>query len=332
LERLILDDLGLPEVISPKTGRRTFDKDAMKWYETLMEEMGSPLAQQILTFRGWQKSVSSNYESYLSHLSPDGQLRPNYLMHGTVTGRLSCREPNLQQIPKSGSKPWNGSMKACFIPRPGYQLVSFDYSQLELRLACVYAQEPELMKAFNEGINIFDVISEALGLPYDKSKMFVYMTQYGAGIRKVASALGIDPGYAESIRGNFYATYPRFKAASDKAAYFVENYGKIRLWSGRSRHFLYPDDDAFKAFNSLNQGGGADIVERSMVGLADDGFNDGETSRILLQIHDEAVVEIRQDKVKEYSAAIADSMAKVNFHPRLSSVKFAVNAKPWGSK
>jgi DNA polymerase I-like protein with 3'-5' exonuclease and polymerase domains len=69
-----------------------------------------------------------------------------------------------------------------------------------------------------------------------------------------------------------------------------------------------------------------------MVRLSDDGFNDGEECRILLQIHDEAVVEIREDKVKEYSAAIADSMANVNFHPRLSGVKFAADAKQWGMK
>jgi len=342
LERLILDDLGLPEVISPKTGRRTFDKDAMKWYETLMEEMGSPLAQQILTFRGWQKSVSSNYESYLKHLSPDGQLRPNYLMHGTITGRLSCREPNLQQIPKTGTKPWNGQMKACFVPRPGYALVSVDYSQLELRLATVYAQEPELVATFNEGRDIFTEMSVGIfgesttdderKVKRDKTKTFVYSTQYGAGLKRISSVFGISPTEANSIRQRYYETYPRFRAASDKAAHFVQSYSKIRLWSGRYRHFLYPEEEAHKAFNSLCQGGGADIVERAMVRLSDDGFNDGEECRILLQIHDEAVVEIRQDKVKEYSTAIADSMANVNFHPRLSSVKFAADAKPWGSK
>jgi DNA polymerase-1 len=332
LERLILDDLGLPEVISPKTGRRTFDKDAMKWYETLMEEMGSPLAQQILTFRGWQKSCSSNYESYLSHLSPDGQLRPNYLMHGTITGRLSCREPNLQQIPKLGTKPWNGQMKACFVSRPGYALISVDYSQLELRLATVYAQEPELVTTFNEGRDIFTEMSEQLGMNRNDTKTFVYSTQYGAGLKRISTVFGISPTEAASIRQRYYETYPLFRAASDKAAHFVTDYSKIRLWSGRYRHFLYPEEDSHKAFNSLCQGGGADIVERAMVRLSDDGFNDGEECRILLQIHDEAVVEIRQDKVKEYSAAIADSMANVNFHPRLSSVKFAADAKPWGSK
>jgi len=332
LERLILDDLGLPEVISPKTGRRTFDKDAMKWYETLMEELGSPLAQQILTFRGWQKSCSSNYESYLSHLSPDGQLRPNYLMHGTITGRLSCREPNLQQIPKSGTKPWNGAMKACFVPRPGYALISIDYSQLELRLATVYAQEPELVRTFQDNRDIFSEMSASLGMSRNDTKTFVYSTQYGAGLKRISNVFGITPTEANAIRQRYYETYPRFRAASDKAARFVQDYGKLRLWSGRYRHFLYPEEESRKAFNSLCQGGGADIVERAMVRLSDDGFNDGEECRILLQIHDEAVVEIREDKVDEHAPAIADSMANVNFHPRLSSVKFAADFKPWGSK
>jgi DNA polymerase-1 len=253
-------------------------------------------------------------------------------MHGTITGRLSCREPNLQQIPKSGTKPWNGAMKACFVPRPGYALVSVDYSQLELRLATVYAQEPELVATFNEGRDIFTEMSEQLGMNRNDTKTFVYSTQYGAGLKRISNVFGISPTEANAIRQRYYETYPLFRAASDKAARFVTDYSKIRLWSGRYRHFLYPEEESHKAFNSLCQGGGADIVERAMVRLSDDGFNDGEECRILLQIHDEAVVEIRQDKVKEYSAAIADSMANVNFHPRLSSVKFAADAKPWGSK
>lgn len=334
LAQILNTDLGIPPCISPKTGRPTFDKEAMKtWYEPILEGMkGNKTATLILEYRGWQKSVTSNYESYLKHLSPDGRLRPNYLMHGTITGRLSCREPNLQQIPKAGDKPWNGKMKACFIPAPGYKLVSVDYSQLELRLATAVSQEPELIKVFQENRDIFTEMSQALGMSRNDTKTFVYSTQYGAGLRRISNVFGVTSQEASQMRERYYKAYPLFRRASSKAQMAVERSGRLRLWSGRYRHFLSPNSEGHKAFNSYCQGGGADIVERSMVRLKRDGIVDSENCRLLLQIHDEVVAEVREDKVEEYKKAISDSMANVDFDPMLKRVKFAAEAKMWGEK
>jgi DNA polymerase-1 len=330
LAQLLLVDLGLPEYISPKTGRRSFDKEAMAWYEELLSVMDNPLAQQVLQYRGWQKSVTSNYESYLTHLSADGRLRPSYLMHGTITGRLSCREPNLQQIPKRGDKPWNGKMKQCFVARPGYVLISIDYSQLELRLATAYAQEPALLDTFAEGRDIFSEMSAQLGMSRNDTKTFVYSTQYGAGNKRISNVFRVSKQEAQAMRDRYYDAYPRFRAASDQAKHRVEQTGRLPLWTGRNRHFLYPESEGHKAFNSLCQGGGADIVERAMLRLDDEGFNDGDDCRLLLQIHDEVVCEVREELADEYAQEIAASMARVNFHPRLETVKFAATAKAWG--
>lgn len=329
---LFFDQLGLPEYISQKTGRRSFDKDAMKWYEELLSMMNNPTAQKILEYRGWQKSVSSNYEAYLELLSPDGRLRPNYLQHGTITGRLSCRNPNLQQIPKAGDKPWNGLMKKCFVPEKGYVLISVDYSQLELRLANVYAQEPTLNLAFAEGRDVFEEMRKELGMSRNDTKTFVYSTQYGGGERRISNVFRVDRMRAREMRNHYYETYPRFKKVSDSAAKDVVDNAKIRLWSGRYRHFLYPEDESHKAFNSVCQGGAADIVERAMLRLDQAGFNSSDDCRLLLQIHDEVVCEVREDKAEEYKREIAASMAAVDFHPRLTTVKFAAEAKMWGEK
>lgn len=332
LKVLLNNQLGLPVYMSPKTGKPSYDKDAMAWYEDLLSVMGDTRAQRILEYRGWQKSVSSNYESYLKHLSPDGRLRPNYLMHGTVTGRLSCREPNLQQIPKAGNKPWNGKMKQCFVPRPGYVLISVDYSQLELRLATVYAQEESLVRTFQENRDIFTEMSSQLGMTRNDTKTLVYSIQYGAGLKRISNAFQVTPAKAKALRDNYSATYPKFQAASDRASEIVRNYGQIILWSGRRRHFLYPKDDDYMAFNSICQGGAADIVERSMLRLDDEGLNDGDNCRILLQIHDEIVAEVREDLEDEYRTLIAESMGRVDFVPRLSTVKFKAEPKRWGEK
>jgi DNA polymerase-1 len=332
LKVLLNDKLGLPPYISAKTGNPSFDKEAMKWYEDILSMTNNTTGRLILEYRGWQKSVSSNYKSYLTHLSPDGRLRPNYLMHGTLTGRLSCREPNLQQIPKTGDKPWNGKMKACFVAQPGYVLRSVDYSQLELRLATVYAQEPSLMAVFNEGRDIFTEMSKELEMSRNDTKTFVYSTQYGGGEKRISNVFGVPRERARELRQNYYATYPKFKAASDRIARACREEKKIRLWSGRYRHFLYPEDEAHKAFNSLCQGGGADIVERSITRLFDDGISDGSDCRVLLQIHDEVVAEVREDRVAYFDQAISESMARVDFHPKLTTVKFAAQAGLWGGK
>ena len=332
LKRLLIEEMGLPERFHPKTGNATFDKDAMAWYEELLSELDDPTAQKVIEFRGWQKSVSSNYESYLKHVSPDGRLRPSFLQHGTTTGRLSCRDPNLQQIPRTGDKPWNGKMKSCFVPAPGYALVSIDYSQLELRLATVYAQEPTLIEAFQQDQDIFTQMASSLDMPRFNAKTLTYLTLYGGGTPRAMQALKLDHSKAKAAREKFFETYPRFKAASDRTSRIVENYGEIQLWSGRSRHFMYPQEEAHKAFNSLIQGGAADIVERALVRLDAEGFNDGDDSRILLQIHDEAVLEIKEDRIDEYLPAIADSMARINFHPKLETVKFKAVPGRWGNK
>lgn len=138
----MIDELKLPVVKrSPKTGAPSFDKEAMTIYDEMLEHRDNPTANLIKQYRGWQKSVTSNYLPYVELLSLDGRLRPNYKLHGTKTGRMSCEKPNLQQIPRVSNKPWNGKMKAAFIPEDDFELWEFDYSQLELRLGTAYAKK-----------------------------------------------------------------------------------------------------------------------------------------------------------------------------------------------
>src|SRR5206468_10405513 len=120
-------------------------------------------------------------------------------------GRLSCFEPNLQQIPKETDKPWNGRVKEAFIASPGYTLVNADFSQLELRLATAYAPEPALVKCFAEGRDIFDEMTEDLtptmppGWIRYKTKTLVYSMQYGAGVKRVMEAFQVSEEVAKQI-------------------------------------------------------------------------------------------------------------------------------------
>lgn len=326
LESLIIGKLKLPVVKLTPGGAPSFDKEAMEEYERLLEVSDDKTAQLVLAYRGWQKTVSSNYKSYLEKVSSDGRLRPNYKLHGTKTGRSSCSDPNLQQIPRSSSKPWNGNLKQAFVAAPGYELWEFDYSQLELRLATAYAKIPELIEVFNEGRDIFSEMAVGLGMQRQGTKTFVYATQYGAGIDRLMHSLKVSRERAEEIRANYRLTYPGFVAVSNRASRLCRASGRVQLWSGRYRHFWNKKDDAHKAFNSVCQGGAADIVETVMVRLYDELYNPDEC-RILLTIHDSVVFEIKSDMVKDYTPRIKEIMEDVR--PDFG-VKFAVEYKQFG--
>lgn len=327
LTRLLLEQLGLPIVKPTPGGKPSFDKDAMEEYDQILERRDSDLAQWILEYRGWQKSVSSNYRAYLELLSPDGRLRPNYKLHGTKTGRMSCEKPNLQQIPRVTDKDWNGQMKQAFIPAPGFKLYEADYSQLELRVATAYANEEGLKQVFAEGRDIFTEMAQTLGMPRHDTKTLVYTIQYGGGITRLKNVFNITQQRAQQIRDNFYNEYPGFRKISRMAQNVAKAKGTVAMWTKRKRHFKWPDSEAHKAFNAVVQGGSADIVAMQMVKLWNEVDNDAEC-RMLLQVHDSVVFEIKEGREDYYLPKIKEIME--NIDQWSEKVKFAVDVHEWG--
>lgn len=339
---LLCETLGLPPIMRERYDKKTktkkytqtFDKGAMEEYEEMLETLDSPIAEYVLAHRGWTKAASAFYNAYLTHVSPDGRVRPTYHHHksegegGTVTGRLSCSNPNLQQIPKESKKPWNGGVKKAFVAREGYELWEVDYSQLELRLGTGYAKVQSLIDTFNEGRDIFDEMAITLGYERQIVKTFVYMTQYGAGPAKIARVLKIDQAEAERLRDEYYATYPGFRKINTAVETTIKRNKKIKLWSGRYRHFLNPKDEARKGLNSMIQGGSADIVERSMVRVFEDvDQKSDDECRMLLTVHDSVWFEIKIGTESKYLSQICEIMEDVEALGDFEGIKFAVEAK-----
>lgn len=333
MQTLMIDRLGLPILKkSEKTGAPSFDKSVMPEYEAMLDRMENQTAKLVKAFRGWTTAVGLLLNPYLKFTSPDGRLRTSYITHQTVTGRLSSREPNLQQISKDGGSPWNDRVKKCFVPKPGYVLLSADYSQLELRLATAYSQEPTLLQIFDEGRDVFTEMAEEMGWPRQRVKTFVYSVQYGGGTKRIMSAFGVTKREAEKLRRDFYRRYPRFRALEDKCKEMVQERKRIRIWTGRYRHFQY-ESEAYKAMNSMIQGGAADVVDRVMVAAMEQ--LDSEDCRLLLQVHDALVFEVREDLEDEYRTRIQELMQDVNgicdptgTEP-LFPVTFAVEVSEW---
>lgn len=342
MNELLVNRLGLPVIYKetkdpknprgPKLRKQTFDKNAMAEYEVMLARMGEPLAQYILAYRGWSKAKGF-YEAYIKFLSPDGRLRPSYKHHkdedegGTVTGRLSCAEPNLQQIPKVSDKPWNGGIKKAFIPKPGYELWEIDYSQLELRLGTAYARDPRLKQVFEEGRDIFTEMSLDLEMTRPDTKTLVYLIQYGGGVQRAMNALNLSESKAREARENYFKTYPGFKRLSDRAKHEAEKFKASELWTKRKRHYV-SKSDSFKALNSVIQGGAADIMERSMIRVYNevDQQSNGEI-QMLLQVHDSIIFEVKQGTADMWIPKACAVMEDVNaMFP--FNVRFAVEAKP----
>jgi DNA polymerase-1 len=298
LGKYLIDDLGLPVLKKTPNGAPSFDREALEEYELLLDAQGDATAQKVLTYRGWQKTVSSNFEAYLELMDENRILHPNYKVHGTRTGRLSCEKPNLQQIPRESIKPWNGDVKKAFIPRSeelycsGVQsskksisgklkLRTFDFKQVEFRLAAAYAREKELLDVFNSGADIFTEMSERLGRPRHQIKTFVYATLYGAGKKKVALILKVPQREADALYDDYHGTWPGFRKIAEKATRLAQNDGYIEYWSKRRRHLRR--DEAHKAWNSVLQGGAFEIVKNRMLALRNE--------PIVLQVHDSVTVE-----------------------------------------
>jgi len=331
MRHLMIDVLKLPILKeSKKTGKASFDKSVMPDYERMLEQDGRKEAQLITKFRGWQKAVTAAYRPYLELLSPDGRLRATFNTDRTVTGRLSSSEPNLQQIPKTSDREWNGRVKECFIPEDGYSLVEFDFSQLELRMAAAYAGEERLKQVFNEGRDIFNEMSADLGMERPDTKVLVYTLQYGGGKDRLMVVFRVTERRAIEIKQNFYDTYPALATLAQRVDAKAKAEKRVRIWSGRYRHFRY-SNESYKALNSIMQGGGADIMERIMVRAFDE-IDDGVTARMLLQVHDSLIWEIRNDVLDEVAPAIKALMEDVAWVNEEigNAVRFNVDMKVLG--
>jgi len=329
LGNFLLEELKVPPVGEKgKSGRYSFNKENMKVYDELLALRNDETAKLILTYRGWQKTCSSNYKAYLELLRPDGRIRCNYKQHGTDTGRLSCEKPNLQQIPKVSDNPWNGHLKDAFIVEEGRTAYELDYSQLEFRLGAAYGKEKKLLEIFNDDSrDIFSEMAADLHMTRNQTKTLNYSIQYGAGVNRIKNVFGVTDNAAKAILTNYYRQYQGLAKVSTFAKNKCIERGYVQYWTGRRRHFVNPSKQAHKAFNAAIQGGAFEIVKRAMVKVDEAGLNNDEC-KIDLQVHDSIRVDIVNGKEAEYLPEIKRVMEDT---PDFG-VKFRVDVKRWGEK
>lgn len=326
LSTFLFKELNLPVLETTPTGKPKMDKHVMEEYERMLMQVDDPRASMVLNYRGWQKARSTFYLPFQTLTAPDGRIHCNYKQHGTVTGRLSCSEPNLQQIPRSSEKVWNGRIRSAFRASPGYRLMGYDYSQLEFRLAAAYGNERWLIDEFAQpDSDVFTALSERIGTDRYTAKTFTYAMIYGAGQEKIAKTLNREVADIEEQYNNFVRSIPGILATKNTATGRAKSRGYVRYWTGRRRHFRNPED-SYKAFNSLLQGGAAEVVKHVLIDIAKNICD--QDCRLLLQVHDELVFEIREGLEDYYEPFIINAMSSLPTDR--FGVQFHVSGKLWG--
>ena len=313
-----------------------------------------PIIGEILKHRELQKLLSTYIDTIPAQIGSDGRLHANFIQAGTTTGRFSSNNPNLQNIPIKTEKGKN--IRNAFIAAPGFVLASFDYSQIELRIAALMSQDPYFIKAFNEGQDIHSAVAMKVfnvkeeDVTYDmrrRAKVINFGILYGMGVNALKENLGTDRKEAQLFYDNYFAQFPTIAAYLESIKTFAKSHGYTETLFGRKRYFPgikspLPFIRAMAermATNAPIQGTAtADIIKigmkKSEDALKDAGLTDDV--RMVLQVHDELVYEIKEDKVKVAVKIIENAMKDVipddflkgmNKVPLLVSTKYG---KTWG--
>ncbi|MFZ5692062.1 MAG: DNA polymerase I [Pseudomonadota bacterium] len=307
---VLFGSMGLPGGTKTKTGAWSTSAQVLEE----LAEQGHELPQKILDWRQVSKLRSTYTDALPNYVDPKTQrVHTNYALAATTTGRLSSSEPNLQNIPirtEAGRK-----IRKAFISKPGYKLVSADYSQIELRLLAEVANVPALRQAFRDGTDIHAMTaSEMFGVPVKdmpaevrrRAKAINFGIIYGISAFGLANQLGIPREEAGAYIKKYFERFPGIRAYMDETRDFCREHGYVETLFGRKCH--YPDikaaNPSLRAFNeraAINarlQGSAADIIRRAMIRM-DDALRDaGLSAQMLLQVHDELVFEVPDAEVE----------------------------------
>jgi len=257
--------------------------------ETTLARIDSiPQAKLIADYLLYQKRIAQ-VDSWISALDEDGRVHGFVIPNGTITGRMSHRNPNMAQVPNIHS-PFGAECRACWTVEEGHKLVGIDASSLELRMLAHYMQDEEFINEIIDG-DIHTLNQKSAGLESrDQAKTFIYALIYGAGDAKLGRVVGGNQKDGKRLREQFFDSNPSFKSLRDKVQRAsAKNY--LKGLDGRK--LLIRTQHA--ALNTLLQGGGAIVMKRGLVMLDSVIKLNTLDAKFVANIHDEWQMEVRED-------------------------------------
>ncbi|MCQ4622037.1 DNA polymerase I [Corynebacterium sp. CCUG 70398] len=323
LSVVLFDKLELPKTKKTKTGYST----AAKEIETLAAKNPHPFLDQLLAHREWQK-LKSTSEGLIKTVHDDGRIHTTFNQTVASTGRLSSTEPNLQNIPvrtEAGRR-----IRSAFTVGDGYEcLLTADYSQIEMRVMAHLSEDPGLIEAYKEGEDLHNFVgSRVFDVPIDdvtpelrrRVKAMSYGLVYGLSAYGLSNQLGIPAGEAKKIMESYFQRFGGVKRYLDEVVEQARRDGYTSTVFGRRRYLpeLTSDNRVARenaeraALNAPIQGTAADIIKVAMIRV-DAALNDASRdqpfqSRVLLQVHDELVVEIAPGELEQVQAIVEEEM------------------------
>ena len=279
---------------------------------------------KILEYRSVQKILSTYAEPLLKLAKQDENSRvyTSFIQTGTATGRLSSKEPNLQNIPVRSEL--GRTVRDAFIAKDGYKLLSIDYSQIELRLLAHFSKDEALVEAFKNGVDIH--MTTAIKLFGEEeaeskrgfAKSVNFGLLYGMGQKKLSVELGISTTEAKEIIKNYFASFPTVKSFLGEIQDSVKNIGYVETILKRRRFFDYDNATGMQkaafireSVNAVFQGSAADLIKLSMLVIESFIKEESVDGSMLLQVHDELIFEIRDDEVVEVSKKLKYIMESI---------------------
>lgn len=336
----LVHSIGVP-LSKTRTGKYATNESELEQYAKQF-----PILQHILHYRELRKLQSTYVDSLIQKVSSDKRIHTTYSQVATSTGRLASSNPNMQNIPVQSE--FGQKIKDCFVASPGKTLVSFDYSQQELRILAHVSQEEKLIEAFRNKRDIHaTTASQIFHCAYDAvtkeqrsiAKTINFGIIYGMGSYGMSLSLGIPVEEASGFINTFYTTYPNIRTYFEKYLKNGKTNGYVETLLGRRKNVFENPKQTFidnatrrVLINFPIQGSAADLMRKTMVEIYDSVVRKHESCQLLLQIHDDLVFEIEDEKkvIPDTVSAIRNLMCTV--YPLLVPIEVEVKmGKSWGT-
>ncbi|MBQ4379265.1 MAG: DNA polymerase I [Treponema sp.] len=319
LGTVLFEEKKLPVGKKTKTGYSTDT--------SVLEELSEldPLPAKILEYRGKAKLLSTYVETLPVQADSNGRVHTTFMQTGTATGRLSSKDPNLQNIPVRSEE--GRRIRTAFTARNGKVLVSADYAQIELVVLAHLSGDKNLCEAFQNEVDVHKSTASLIyGVPMESvtpemrrsAKTLNFGLMYGMGAFSLAKDLGISRAQAKDFIDNYFEAYSGVKSFFDENVRSAEETGGIRTIFDRrrkinainSRNKMEKEAAVRVAKNSPIQGSAADIVKKAMIDVSEALKETGLDAKLLLQVHDELIFECADDEktVSDTIALIKDKM------------------------
>lgn len=318
LGEVLFERLGLPHGKKTKTGWSTNAE--------VLEKLDHPIVRDVLEYRQYMKLRSTYVDGLLKAVGPDERIHTNFQMTVTATGRLSSTEPNLQNIPTRTEL--GSELRRMFVPAPGCVLVDADYSQIELRLLAHISGDESMQEAFRSGEDFHAVTaSHVFGVPLNEvtssmrraAKAVNFGIVYGISAFSLSQDLGVSAEEAKAYMDAYFARFPGVKRYMEDVVKKSRETGYAETIFRRRR--TLPEITASKyatrsfgervALNMPIQGTAADIIKLAMVKVFKRLKEEGLSSRLIMQVHDELIVECPENEAERVKSLLTQEMEGV---------------------